>query len=683
MSAIRPTEKNGVHEHSPVSGERVVAPVFLATDERHAGLHLELLRKMVLLREVDRRQGILVRQGQGGHHISSRGHEPLMAVTHLLQAEDTLFPYYRSYHLLIGRGLGIDVIARDFFGKATSTSEGRSVSAHTNSPELGIFPSVAPTGAQCTPAVGSAWAHQLCENSAIAVCSIGEGATREGEFYEAVCLAVERRLPILFLIEDNGYAISTPTRNKSPLGLGVFREDLFWKVDARNAIDFLPMAEKAIGHVRSGAGPLILWCQIDRLEGHTANDDQILYRGSEEVRGLSDPTEHFAQALGEMGILPAGELDRLVSWASEEVRRVYVEAKTDPEPSPVSIMDHLYGRTMAPSTPPLASTTEGTTMVDATNRVLAAGLKAYEQILMFGQDIEDPKGGVFGFTKGLSTQFPGRVINAPIAETSIIGAAVGLAAAGFKPVFEIQFVDFLTPAFDQLVSQVASLRWRSAGRWSCPMVIYAPYGAYVPSGGLWHSQSNDGWWAHIPGLRVAIPSTPADIAGLFWSAFQDEDPSLILIPKHLFRIRHSPVEYGAVPFGKARFCRMGTDVTVVAWGNGRELAELAAEQLAKEELSVEVIDLRTLVPCDWEAVETSVAKTGRLVVVHEDNRTCGFGASVIAEMVGSVRRFEHLAAPPRLVAREDVHIPFHPKLEEAVLPSVADVVRAIRETADY
>ena len=647
-----------------------------------AGRCRELVRWMLELAELDRRQGILVRQGMGGHQISSRGHEGVMAVVQGMRQGDLLFPYYRSSHLLLARGLGLGTIARDFLGKATSTSGGRSVSAHAHSPELGIFPSSAPTGGQCTPAVGAAWGQQRSGSGGITVCSIGDGATREGEFLEAVAFALERRLPVLFLVEDNGYAISTPTSRLTPLALGMVPESVLVRADARDVAAFLPVADEALDRVRSGHGPVILWCRVERLEGHTGNDDPAVYRGPEEQAAMLDPVPGFIGALVASGVVSDPEIATMRKEASEQVRRAFAVAREELEPDPGTVLDHLVGVALPPERPPLEPE-PGLTMVEAVNRVLAAGLEADPRMLMFGQDIEDPKGGVFGFTRGLSRAHPGRVENAPIAEATLIGAAVGLAATGWRPVFELQFIDFLTPGFDQLVSQVSSLRWRTCGAWRCPMVLYAPYGAYVPSGGLWHSQSNDGWWCHIPGLRVAVPSTPADVAGLFWSAFRDDDPSLILIPKHLFRVRDPAPVLEPVPFGRARTVREGTDVTLVAWGNTREIAERAADVLAGEGISVEILDLRSLVPCDWDAVERSIGRTGRLVVVHEDHRTCGFGASVLAEMVGHVRRFELLEAPPRLVARDDVHIPFHPRLEAAVLPSMEAVLTAVRETVDY
>ena len=322
-------------------------------------------------------------------------------------------------------------------------------------------------------------------------------------------------------------------------------------------------------------------------------------------------------------------------------------------------------------------------MLQATNNALRAGLAADPRMIVFGEDVEDPKGGVFGLTKGLSSDFPGRVVNSPLAEATIVGTAVGLAAAGWRPVFELQFIDFVGPAFNQLISQVTNLRWRTKGEWTCPMTILAPCGAYLPGGGMWHSQSNEGWFAGMPGLRVAVPSTPEDAAGLLWASMHDDDPSLVLLPKHLLRAERSAGADGgeAIPWGKGRVVRGGRDVTVVAWGNAVEIAEAAADLLASEDgTQTEVVDLRTLVPCDWEMVAESVARTGRLVVVQEDSRTCGFGQAVVAEMTTRPGAFEGLKAAPRLVSRPDVHVPFSPNLERAILPSVSSVAAAVRAT---
>jgi 2-oxoisovalerate dehydrogenase E1 component len=318
-------------------------------------------------------------------------------------------------------------------------------------------------------------------------------------------------------------------------------------------------------------------------------------------------------------------------------------------------------------------------MAEAVNLILAEGLEQIPSMRLFGEDIEAPKGGVFGLTKGLSDQFPQKVTNAPLAEATIVGAGVGLAATGYRPVFELQFTDFIPPAFNQLVSQVATLRWRSYGEWTCPLVLYAPYGAYFQGGGIWHTQSNDGWWAHIPGLRVAVPSTPEDAAGLFWSAFHDEDPSLLLLPKALFRKRVEAMDWETVPFGKAKVRRTGDEVTVVTWGNGVSISEDAAERAAAEGISVEVIDLRTLNPCDWEAIVGSIQKTGRLVVVQEDTRACSFGDAIVSRVTADTNFVYYFYSPPRIVSRADHYVPYCPELCEGAVPGVEEVLQAVRE----
>jgi len=322
-------------------------------------------------------------------------------------------------------------------------------------------------------------------------------------------------------------------------------------------------------------------------------------------------------------------------------------------------------------------------MVAAVNQTLQKALESDPKVILFGEDIEDPKGGVFGLTKGLSKQFPGRVLNSPLAEATIVGTAVGLASVGWRPIFEVQFIDFIGPAMNQLMTQVASLRWRSCGTWSCPMVLMAPYGAYLPGGSLWHSESNEGIWAHIHGLNVVIPSTSEDAAGLLWTAIQGSDPTLFLLPKHIFRKRMavSPT-VEAIPLGHAAVRRTGQDVTLVTWGNCLELAEAAADQMQDEGVSVEVIDLRCIAPCDYATIEESLRHTGRLVVVHEDARTTGFGQCLIAEMVSQPERFNLFLSPPQLVARKDVHIPYNPTLEYAALPDLEEVLTAIRVTME-
>jgi 2-oxoisovalerate dehydrogenase E1 component len=655
------------------------------TMERASFPKLELLRTMMLSREGDRREGILMRQGKGWFQVPGMGHEALAAIAYHLRPDDYLFPTYRDRALMLARGMTTREIALDFMARAGSSSDGRNMPAHYSSRALNVFSVATPTGSQCLPAVGAAWGVKLAGDDRVVVCSIGDAATRQGEFYEAVCHAIQESLPIVFVVEDNQYGISTPTQNMLPMRLHVFDERWVVFVNGRYANEVYEKSGEAIRKARSGGGPTILWCEIDRLSSHTSADDHRVYRPAEEIEAMfeRDPIRLFAEQLIAEGALTQEQYEQMQAEIVREVDAIYQEVERIPLPDPARVLDHLFGEPPAQYKPlPLEVEREPTTMVAAFNRVLHAALETFDNIVMFGEDIEDPKGGVFGFTKGLSTKYPERVRNSPLAEATIVGTAVGLAATGYRPVFEIQFIDFITPGFHQLVSQIATLRWRSKGEWKCPLVIYSPYGAYLPAGGMWHSQSNDGWWAHTPGIRVAIPSTPEDIVGLFWAAIQDDDPTLLLIPKHIFRVRMPVQAYRAIPFGKAAVRREGTDVTVVAWGNTLELAFQAAEQFAQQGVSLEIIDPRTLVPFDWETVEGSLAKTGRLVVIHEDNRTCGFGQAIITEMTSAPERFNTLLSPPQLVARYDVHIPFCPELEYAVLPDLARVMQAIQTTLE-
>jgi 2-oxoisovalerate dehydrogenase E1 component len=655
------------------------------TMERASFPKLDLLRTMMLSREGDRREGILMRQGKGWFQVPGMGHEALAAIAYHLRPDDYIFPTYRDRALMLARGMTTREIALDFMARAGSSSDGRNMPAHYSSRALNVFSVATPTGSQCLPAVGAAWGIKLAGDDRVVVCSIGDAATRQGEFYEAVCYAIQERLPIVFVVEDNQYGISTPTRNMLPMRLHVFDERWVMFVNGRYVDEVYEKAGEAIRKARTGGGPTILWCEIDRLSSHTSADDHRVYRPAEEIEAMfeRDPIRLLAEQLIAEGTLTQEQYEQMQADITREVDAIYQEVERVPLPDPAHVLDHLYGEPPAHYLPlPLEVESEPTTMVAAFNRTLHAAMETFDNIIMFGEDIEDPKGGVFGFTKGLSTKYPERVRNSPLAEATIVGTAVGLAAMGYRPVFEIQFIDFITPGFHQLVSQIATLRWRSKGEWKCPLVIYSPYGAYLPAGGMWHSQSNDGWWAHTPGIRVAIPSTPEDLAGLFWAAIQDDDPTLLLIPKHIFRVRMPVQAYRAIPFGKAAIRREGTDVTVVAWGNTLELAFQAAEQFAQQGVSLEIIDPRTLVPFDWETVEGSLAKTGRLVVIHEDNRTCGFGQAIIAEMTSVPERFNLLLSPPQLVARYDVHIPFCPELEYAVLPDLARVMRAIQTTLE-
>lgn len=642
---------------------------------------LDVLRIMELSRQGDRREGILLRQSRGWFQVSGMGHEPLAALVRHLRPEDYLFPYYRDRAMALARGVTNYELALAYFAKRDSSSGGRHMPGHYSSRALNIFSVATPTASQCIPAAGAAWAMKLDGADSVVVCTVGDAATRQGEYYEAVAFALQENLPLIMVVEDNQYGISTPTARYNPYRLRVFNEDHVTFVNGRDPHEVYAKGGEAVRKARAGGGPTVLWCELDRLSSHTSSDDHRLYRTQDDIAAMTlrDPITVLSRRLIEEGALTEAEWKRIQVQTAAEVERDYTRAEQAAEVDPSHVLEWLYAESTPALEPPPLKPSETMTMVSAINDTLRAALERNDRVIMLGEDIEDPKGGVFGLTKGLSTDFPNRVFNAPLAEATIIGAAVGLASAGYHPIFELQFIDFLSPGLNQLMTQVASLRWRSMGEWSCPMVLIAPCGAYLPGGSLWHSQSNEGTWAHIHGIRVCIPCTPEDAAGMLWTAIRGEDPTLFLVPKHIFRKRVTVHDaFPAVPFGKIAVRLEGTDVTLVTWGNGTELADEAAERAAKEDISVEVVDVRSITPCDWEGIAASLAKTGRLVVLHEDSRTGGFGQTIVAEMTSRVQNWNQLLSAPQLVARMDTHIPYCPTLEYTVLPNIDQVMDAIR-----
>ncbi|HEY6565041.1 MAG TPA: transketolase C-terminal domain-containing protein, partial [Pirellulaceae bacterium] len=427
----------------------------------------------------------------------------------------------------------------------------------------------------------------------------------------------------------------------------------------------------------------ILVCGLDRLCSHTSSDDHRVYRRPEEISEMMerDPIHVVAQELIDAQVVTRDEWESIQQEIDHQVDQDYRRAEMEADPDPSRVLDELFGPVPAIA-PPAMESTGRQRMVDTINTVFHKGLEKDSRYLFFGEDIEDPKGGVFRLTLGLSTKYPDRVFNSPLAEATIAGVGCGLASYGFKPVFELQFVDFVGPGWNQISQNLATIRWRTCGEWKCPMVIYAPYGAYLPGGSLWHSQANESAFTHIPGLRVVVPSTPEDAAGLIWTAMHAEDPTIVLLPKHLMR-QPMPMTGAieAVPFGSARVRREGHDVTLVAWGNGMELALEAAEQL-RSECSVEVLDLRSIQPWDKAAVGRSLAKTGRLVIVQEDGASCSVGQMIISELSHDPRTWYTLLSPPKLVSKPDVHIGYNPILEYAALPTCGQVVTAIRQTLE-
>lgn len=649
-----------------------------------------LLESMLLSRLGDQQEISLVRRGKGWFQLPSAGHEAIAALGFHLTESDWIFPGYRDRALMHVRGIPLEDMARDFFAREKSTSGGRNLPGHVSSRRHNVFSVTSPVAAQCLPATGVAMAFKMASVGAVVLCHIGDAATRQGEFFEAICLALQERLPIVFVVEDNGYGISTPTHHMSPVSIGVFAADLITRLDGRDPEQVFLKGGEAVSKARQGGGPCILWCDVDRLASHTNSDDHRAYRSSAEIEAMvtRDVVDSMVFRMVNSGIMSEDAVETMRLRLSEQVRNVYARVELESHPAPDSVTDHLFAS--PPPAAPLICRTAAipsdcpVTLQRAVIEALRAGLSEDPKVILFGQDIEDPKGGVFGLTKGLSTDFPERVINSPLAEATIVGTGVGLAAAGWRPVFELQFIDFVGPAFNQIVSQVTNLRWRTNGEWTCPLVLYAPYGGYFRGGGMWHSQSNEALFAHMPGLRIAVPSNPQDVIHLFRDAMHSHDPSLILLPKALFFSKFSavPVAADVLPFGAARIIREGRDVTLVTWGNGVALAERASEQLLVEDgLNVELLDLRTIAPCDWSSIKKSVAKTSRLVIVQEDAETCSFAHTIVAKLMSNSDFVYSFDAPPSIVTRRDVHIPFAPNVAEYLLPSVSDIVEAIRNMA--
>jgi 2-oxoisovalerate dehydrogenase E1 component len=641
---------------------------------------LRLLTTMLESRHADLREQNLNRQGKGHFHVSGMGHEALAAVSIQTEPDDYIVPYYRDRGLILGRGMTTRQLGLEYFAKRNTGSGGRQMPSHYSNADLHIWSVPTPTGSQLLPACGIAWGIKLDRKKNLVVTTVGDAASRQGDFFEAVCFAKEKQLPLLFLVEDNAYGISMPTRKTNPLALNVLESDNWRQIEGQNVQQVYEATAEAFEKIRGGGGPFFFWVTMERLSSHTSSDDQRLYRSDEELRVLEkfDPLKCWKDRLIEEGVINAEEYAKLDEKIKERVRREYGEAEKAEDPSPNELLANV---TKPPPKIDKEILPPGKYRIgDTVNKTLRAGLEEDPRRILFGEDIEDPKGGVFRLTQKLSTQFPKQVFNSPLAESTILGVACGLAAYGRRPVFELQFIDFIYPGFNQLVTNISNLRWRSFGNWKCPAVIYAPYGAYLPGGSLWHSQANESALAHYPGLNVVIPSSPADAAGLLWTAMHGDDPVIFLIPKHLLWAEHENAEpIRAVPLGRARQCTSGSDVTVVAWGN---TIEKSLEAIAKidNETSVELIDLRSIVPWDKAPIENSVRKTRRLVVVQEDTENCSVGQMIISHVTSMPELWNAMISPPILVSKANVMIGYNPIYEYAALPDVERIVAAIRHS---
>jgi 2-oxoisovalerate dehydrogenase E1 component len=660
--------------------------------------------------------------------ISGAGHEAvLVAAGKLLKpGYDWFYPYYRDRALCLQLGM----TPREMLLSAVASAEdpssgGRQMPSHWGHEKLHIISQSSPTGTQFLQAVGAAealvkykvleGAHPALRGRAhgdeVVLVSSGEGATSEGEFWEAMNSACNLRLPVLFLIEDNGYAISVPV-DVQTAGGNVARlvrdfPDLFWagEVDGGDPVASYAALADAVRHCRQRKGPAFVRALVTRPYSHSMSDDESKYksRAAREAEAGRDCLHRFERFLLDEGLLDRLQVERLQASVAAEIREASEAAQQSRQPETDTVTLYLYSpdvdpasdRFVAAPAPPEPARAE--TLLQSINYCLRDEMRRDPRILLFGQDVADAsheevlaeskgKGGVFGVTWGLQKLFgKERVYNSPLAEANIVGRAIGLATLGLRPVVEIQFFDYIWPAMMQIRDELSMLRWRSNNAFSAPVVIRVAYGGYLQGGAPYHSQCGESIFAHCPGLRIVIPSTASDAAGLLRTALRSEDPVLFLEHKHLYRQPYAKEPYpGAeytVPFGRARLAREGSDVTVVTYGALVQRSLLAAQEAAEEGVETEILDLRTLQPLDFEAVACSVAKTGRVLVAHEDTLTCGFGAEIAARI--AEHSFTDLDAPVRRIAALDVPVAYAPTLEDHILPQKGDLLQAIREVVAY
>ena len=675
---------------------------------------IEDFRLACISRSLDDREMALQKQSKVFFQISGAGHEALLLALarHLRPGYDWFFPYYRDRALMLGLGVSPTEILLQAVGSSEDpASGGRQMPCHWGYRSKNVVTQSSPTGSQCIPAVGCAEAARYisrrphlpgCEahGDELTYVSLGEGATSEGEFWESLNTACTLHLPVLFLVADNGFAISVPSSDQSPAPISElvagFRGLEIYRFDGRDYFTARREGARAIAHVRAGVGPGLIHATVTRPYSHSAADTQSKYRSAEELADEAehDPILQLERALVHAGILDQAEADEIKAGAKQTVADAAREALAAARPDPATITDHVYVLPVVEERA-LAEDEGGEVVAfgEAIKQTLHEQMELDERIRVFGEDVADAreqvlanvegKGGVFGTTHGLQRAFGiARCFNTPLAEANIVGRAVGQAIRGLRPAPEIQFFDYIWPAMQQIKSEAATIRWRSNGAFNVPMVLRVPIGGYLTGGSIWHSQCGESIFAHVPGLFIAFPSRARDAAGLLRTAFKAEDPVLFLEHKHLLRQPYTrdpfpPADY-FVPFGRGDIRRPGDDLTIVTWGATVEKSLQAAAQL---DWSAEVIDLRSLVPWDRELVAESVRKTGKVLVVHEDVLTCGFGAEVAAWIADEL--FTDLDAPVRRVAAIDTPVAYEPTLENAVLPQVDDIAAAARTLAEF
>lgn len=698
-----------------------LSPTTLSREQR-----VGLYRTIYAARRIDDKEITGKRQNKVFFQINGVGHEAVQAAAALVfrPGHDWFFFYYRDRALAYGLGYTAKEMFLGSVGAMDDpASGGRQMPSHWGHKKLNIFTTSSPTGSQFLQAVGAAEAVARAEQGGlqdllgiqpdeVALVTTGDGTCSQGEFWEGLSNAVNLKAPVVFLVEDNGYAISTPSEVQYPGGnvaalLQGFAQHGLLILDDVDGCDPLASYEAlkaAAAHARARKGPALVRAKVIRPYSHSLSDDEQLYKSKvqREAEAQRDPLVTYARHLVESGDLTEAELQALKDEVQAEIDAAWDEADAAPRPEPGSYRQHLYSEEVDPTSAAFDTehaagdqTAGSKTMLDLINATLKHEMARDPRILVFGEDVADAsreeilgevkgKGGVFKTTHGLQKQFGAhRVFNTPLAEATIIGRGIGLAARGFKPVVEIQFFDYIWPAMQQLRDELANIRWRSNGVFKSPMVVRVPIAGYLMGGATYHSQCGESTFTHIPGLRVICPSNALDAAGLLRTAIRCDDPVMFLEPKHLYRQTHNkgndPGPDFMIPFGKARTVREGKDLSVITYGCTVHRAVQAAREAEKEGISVEIIDLRSLSPYDWAAIERTVKKTHRVIVAHEDTLSWGYGSEIAARIADEL--FFHLDAPVRRVAAKDTWVAYYPALEDEILPQPKDFLEAYRKLA--
>ncbi len=668
---------------------------------------IRAFRIMQMSRRIDDREILLKRQNRIWFQISGAGHECIQTAAGLLlkPGEDWFFTYYRDRALALTLGITPETILLASVGAAADTfSGGRQMPSHWSDRDLHVFTGSSPTGTQFGQAVGSACSRRLLKpgSDELTLVTTGEGATSEGEFWEALNVACLESLPLLYLVEDNGYAISTPVERQTAGGsisklVSGFPNLFTIECDGNDFMESLNALSQAIAWVRAGHGPAMVHAHVIRPYSHSLSDDERLYKtvAEREAEALRDPLVTYPRWLISEGLLDEHAYKRICHEVDVELQEITDRVLHAAPPPRSAALEFLYSPNVDPCGPSFEAEPkfqgEPRTMVDEINLTLSEEMARNERIVVFGEDVADcsreenlkqvkGKGGVFKTTMGLQTRYgANRCFNTPIAEANIVGRAIGMAARGLKPVPEIQFFDYIWPAMLQIRDELANIRWRSANGWSAPMVIRVPIGGYLNGGAIYHSQCGEVVFTHIPGLRVVFPSNALDACGLLRTALRCEDPVLFLEHKRLYREPYNRTPHPGpdftIPFGQARIAKPGQNLTVITYGATVQKALQAATQIEtrRQDTSIEVIDLRCLAPYDWEAIAASVKKTSRVLIVHEDTLSFGYGAEIAARIASDL--FEHLDAPVRRVAAMDTWVGYHPELEDAILPQTEDILK--------